>query len=132
MKLPALVVSTSLLVAGVIHLLPVMGVLGAGQLATLYGLDFSDPSLAILMRHRAVLFGLLGLFLVAAAFRQALQLPGLIAGLASVIAFLLIAWSTGGYNPAVSRIVTADLVALAALGAGLVGWYVRRIGQPRP
>ena len=115
MKLPALVVSGSLLVAGVIHLLPLLGVLGASQLAMLYGLDFSDPSLAILMRHRAVLFGLLGAFLIVAAFRPVLQPMGFFAGLASVLAFLLIAASTGNYNDAVAGIVTGDIVALLAL-----------------
>ena len=119
MKLPALVVSGSLLVAGVIHLLPLLGVLGASQLAMLYGLDFSDPNLAILMRHRAVLFGLLGAFLVVAAFRPALQPMGFFAGLASVLAFLLIAASTGNYNDAVAGIVTGDIVALLALAVGL-------------
>ena len=130
MKLPALVVSASLLVAGVIHLLPVMGVLGADQLASLYGLDFSDPSLAILMRHRAVLFGLLGAFLVVAAFRPALQPMAFFAGLVSVFAFLLIAWSTGNYNAAIAGIVAGDVVALVALGVGLTTQASARIRDP--
>lgn len=132
MKPSAVVIAASLLIAGVIHLLPVTGALGAGSLASLYGLDFSEPNLAILMRHRAVLFGLLGVFLVVAAFRPAIQLAALLAGLASVISFLLIAWSTGDYNPAISRIVSADLLALAALGMGLVAWFHRRQGQTPP
>ena len=132
MKPSTTVIAASLLVAGVIHLLPVTGALGAGALASLYGLDFSEPNLAILMRHRAVLFGLLGVLLVVAAFRPAIQLAALLAGLASVISFLLIAWSTGDYNPAISRIVAADLLALAALGMGLVAWFHRRQGQTPP
>jgi len=130
MKPSSLVITGSLLITGAIHLLPVSGALGPGPLASLYGLDFSEPNLAILMRHRAVLFGLLGIFLVLAAFRPALQLAALLTGLASVVSFLLIAWSTGDYNPAVSRIVSADLVALALLGMGLIAWFQRRRGQP--
>ena len=53
-------VSATLVLVGLIHLLPLSGVLSADQLASLYGLSFSEPNLAILMRHRAVLFGLLG------------------------------------------------------------------------
>ena len=59
-----------LLVAGVIHLLPLPGALGAGALARLYGLEpaaLADPNLALLLRHRAVLFGVVGALLVAAA-----------------------------------------------------------------
>lgn len=130
MKLPALVVSASLLIAGVIHLLPVMGVLGADRLATLYGLDFSDPSLAILMRHRAVLFGLLGAFLVVAAFRPTLQPLAFLGGLVSVSAFLLIAWSTGNYNAAIAGIVAFDVLALLALGVGLTAQALHRLRNP--
>ena len=56
-------ISAMLLVVAAIHLLPVTGVLGGDKLTALYGLRFNDPNLFILMRHRAVLFGLLGLFM---------------------------------------------------------------------
>jgi hypothetical protein len=111
-------VSASLILAGIIHLLPLPGLLGAERLAALYGLDFSEPSLSILMRHRAVLFGLLGAFLVFAAFRPALQPLAFIAAFVSVLSFLLLAWSSGGYNPQLGRVVMADIVALAALVIG--------------
>ena len=65
------IVAVSLLIAGIIHLLPLTGVLCAAQLERLYGLPFGQPDLLILMRHRALLFGLLGGLLVAAAFRPA-------------------------------------------------------------
>jgi len=70
--LPGLV-SLSLLLVALIHLMPLLGVLGPTRLALLYGLDFNDPNLAILMRHRAVLFGLLGTYFACAAFRRPLQ-----------------------------------------------------------
>ena len=56
-----------LLVVGIIHLMPLLGVLGGDRLNSLYGLSLDEPNLQILMRHRAVLFGLLGALLVAAA-----------------------------------------------------------------
>ena len=111
-------VSASLILVGIIHLLPLSGLLGAERLAALYGLDFSEPNLSILMRHRAVLFGLLGAFLVFAAFRPALQPLAFIAAFVSVLSFLLLAWSSGGYNPQLGRVVMADIVALAALVIG--------------
>ncbi|MGH1350723.1 MAG: hypothetical protein ACRBBN_07940, partial [Methyloligellaceae bacterium] len=69
-----------LFIVGVIHLLPVTGVLGAGRLSALYGIEVVDPNLLILMQHRAVLFGLLGLFLVGAAFFSGWRWPGYAAG----------------------------------------------------
>lgn len=119
-------VTAMLLLASIIHLLPVSGVIGGERLAALYGVAITDPNIQILMRHRAVLFGLLGLFLAYAAFKPDLQPGAIVAGLVSVISFLLIAWSVGGYNEAIRKVVVADLVALVALGiaAGLL-WFTR-------
>ena len=116
--------SAMLIIAGIIHLLPLSGVAGDEQLQKLYGLSFAEPDLAILMRHRAVLFGLLGAFLVYAAFRPALQPVALIAGFVSVVSFLWLAWSTSGYNAEISRVVAADLVALACLVVAAGVWLV--------
>lgn len=109
------VVASLLVLVGVIHLLPVTGVLGAERLSALYGISFHDQNIAILMRHRALLFGLLGLLLIYAAFQPALQPLAFIAGFVSVVSFIAIAWSVGGYNEAVRRVVIADLVAVVCL-----------------
>ncbi|HEV2610271.1 MAG TPA: phosphopantetheine adenylyltransferase [Noviherbaspirillum sp.] len=109
------IVKALLVIVGVIHLLPLAGVVGPEKLAALYGIQVADPNLAILMRHRAVLFGLLGLFICYAAFIPRLQLLSLIGGLVSVISFLWLAWTIGGYNQLVGRVVVADILALVCL-----------------
>lgn len=120
------VVSAMLVVVAIIHLLPLSGVLGSERLAALYGLSVDEPNLAILMRHRAVLFGLLGSFFLFAAFRPQFQILAFIAGFVSVISFLWLAWSVGGYNAQVARVFMADIVALAYLIIGLAAYvYVR-------
>lgn len=121
-------VSAMLLVAGLIHLLALSGVLGAERLTALYGLPFDDPNVLLLMRHRAVLFGLLGLFLVVAAFRPRWQRAAILGGLVSVVAFLALA-AGGGYNAQLGRVVTADWVALACLVVGSVA-HLRSLGAP--
>jgi len=125
--LPAL-----LIVPGLIHLLPLSGVLGADALTRLYGLDFSEPNLEILMRHRAVLFGLLGALLVAAGFRPALRTVALWAGFASVLSFLGLAWAVGDYGPAVARVVAADWVALGCLGVAAALHWGHPAADSRP
>ena len=122
-------ISAMLVIAGIIHLLPLSGVISAERLAALYGGSFADPNLAIVMRHRAVLFGLLGLYLVAAAFVPAMQPVAFVAGLASVISFLWLAWTTGGYNAQIARIVVADLVALGCLLAAIVAYALTARGS---
>lgn len=116
-----------LALAGIIHLLPITGVLGGGRLTRLYGVAIDDPNLRILLQHRAVLFGLLGALLIAAALRPELRVVALMGGLVSTVSFLVIAWGVGGYNPQVGRVVTADIVAVALLlvAAGS-HWYDSR------
>lgn len=115
-------VSAMLLVVGIIHLLPVSGFLGNERLTTLYGLPFHEPNIAILMRHRAMLFGLLGAYLVYAAFRPAAQPIALLAGFVSVLSFLWLCWSSGDYSAQLARVVVADIVALVCLVIASGAW----------
>jgi hypothetical protein len=125
-------VAAALIVAGIIHLLPLAGVLGSERLAALYGMRFDDPSLQILMRHRAVLFGLLGAFLVCAAWMPAYRTAAFIAGLVSVVSFLYLTLAVDGYNESIGRVFVADVVALACLLAGGAAHVLmlRRAGGP--
>ena len=122
-------VSAMLVVVGIIHLLPLSGVLGAERLAALYGMPFAEPNLVLLMRHRAVLFGLLGLFLLFAAFKPAFQPAGFIAGFVSVLSFIWLAWPVSIHNAQVGRVFIVDLVALGCLIFGVAAYaYARRAG----
>ncbi|GAA0378389.1 phosphopantetheine adenylyltransferase [Bacillus horti] len=109
------IISGLFIIVGIIHMLPVIGVLGADRLTALYGIPVQETNLVILMRHRAVLFGLLGLFLVYAAFKPALQPLALIGGFISVASFILIAYSAGGFNSEIKTVVLVDIVALVCL-----------------
>jgi predicted phage tail protein len=97
------------------------------RLQSLYGVTIDDPNLEILMRHRAVLFGILGAFLIYAAFRPGLQLAALIAGAVSVISFLVIAGMVGSYNTGIARVVTADIVAIVCLLIGAFAYWKDRV-----
>lgn len=121
-----LVLSASLLLTAAIHLLPLAGAFGAAKLLTLYGTVIEDPNIELLMRHRAVLFGLLGTYLLFAAFTPAHQAIGLTAGFISVFSFLLLAMSVGSTNEAIARVIQIDLVAAAALATGGFCWFLRR------
>jgi len=109
------VAAAAVLLAGVIHLLPLLGVIGAERLRTLYGVDLSDGNLLVLMRHRAVLFGLLGSLLVLAAFRPGLMPLAIAGGGVSAASFLVFALLEGGLNDAMHRVLAADIAALVCL-----------------
>jgi len=109
------------LIAAAINLAPVLGAFSPERMTALYGVDLSDPNLQILMRHRAVLFGLVGALLVVTAFHPPLRTVGYATGFASMVSFVLIAWLVGGYSANIQRVILADVVGIAALtGAGIV------------
>jgi len=116
-----LLIPIALALVALLHALPLAGVLGAARLSTLYGVDARDPALELLLRHRAVLFGLLAAFLAWAAWQPALRGAGLLAGLVSVASFLLLAVPAGTLSPALVTVVKLDVAALILLlAAGIV------------
>jgi len=114
----ALLTSGVLLLAGVVHLAPLLGILGSARLEQLYGLRIEDPGLLLLMRHRALLFGLLGAFLLAAAFRPAWQGLALLAAWGSVLGFVVLA--PPDLLPALHRVWWIDVALLPFLA--LASW----------
>ncbi|MGH8541772.1 MAG: phosphopantetheine adenylyltransferase [Stenotrophobium sp.] len=101
--------------AGLIHLLPVTGVLGGEHLRALYGLQTNEPSLSVLLRHRAVLFAVVGLLLIGGAVHTPWRWPALAAGLLSTLSFIVITALEGGGNAAIARVVRVDVIACLGL-----------------
>ncbi|MBL0041921.1 MAG: phosphopantetheine adenylyltransferase [Xanthomonadales bacterium] len=116
-----------LLVAAIIHLAPISGLAGAEALQRLYGVDLTDPSTLMLMRHRAVLFALVGLPLVIGLFLPAWRVPALCGAVISLSAFLGLATTLPALNPALLRAVQID-IGLILLILPALGWCLR-MGQ---
>lgn len=115
-----------LVVVGLVNLAPITGVLSASRLEALYGVELADPNLTVLLRHRAVLFGILGGLLITAAFRVRLRPVAIAAGFASMLSFLVIARSVDGINSQLEQVVAIDLVAsLLLAAAAFIEWRAR-------
>ena len=110
-----IIVSSILFILAVIHLLPVVGVLGSDSLTRLYGISIQDSNTEILLRHRAVLFAIIGIFLFLSIFRNDYQPLAIAIGLISVVSFLMLTWSVDGLNSEISRVAKVDWVALVLL-----------------
>jgi hypothetical protein len=123
--------SAALLIAGLIHLLPIPGVMGVPVLFRLYGIEISDPNIAILLQHRALMFAILGVIMLTAIRLEFLQITALSTGLVSTTSFIGVAAWVGHYNHAIQRVVIADIVASIALTVGLVAAvWLRRQASP--
>ena len=119
----------TLFAAGMVNALPVIGVLGVARLESMYGIKVADSNLSILLRHRAVLFGLVGGFMQYAAFKQELASVATLGGLVSMLSYVLIAWQTpGGCNSSIRKVVLVDVCASVALAAaGLMHYCFKSI-----
>ena len=117
------IVPATLVLVALIHALPIMGMLGAAKLSQLYGIPVEEANLELLLRHRAILFGLLAAFLVYAAFRPELHRIALGAGFVSVISFLVLAQPSASLNAALTTVVRADWVALVLLAVGALAHF---------
>ena len=106
-----------LLGVGLLNLYPLVGVIGASWLQRLYGITITPDQhdLLLLLRHRAVLFGILGAFIVFAAFQVALQRLAIIAGLLSMVTYVVLSVLERHGNDALRKVMLADVVASVVL-----------------
>lgn len=103
-----------------LHLYPALGVLSGARLQALYGVPLDDPNLLILMRHRAVLFGVLGGFLLVAAFWPRWQPAAFVAGFISMLSFIVIFLLEGNSNALLRKVFVADILGCGLLACGAV------------
>jgi hypothetical protein len=110
--------------------LPTWGVLSNSNIEQLYGVAIAGNDLQLLMRHRAVMFGIFGVLALAALFRPALRTVALATSFASLAAFLLLAWMIAPHGAEVARVVRIDVFAVIAVGAGLAARLWERRVSP--
>ena len=114
-----------MLVVALIHLLPISGFFGIERLTSLYDVEINGANMEILMRHRAILFGILGGFLAYAAFRPAMQPIAFLAAFISLSSFFYLTLSVSGFSEAIRKIIIADIVASVCL-VGAIVLYVSK------
>lgn len=117
-----IIITVLILIAGLINFIPIVGAASKGSLERLYGIDIGDANTEILMRHRAVMFGLLGGFMIYAALAQTLQVWAIAGGLISMVTFIIFARAADGYTGHIHKIIKADIIGIICLliAAGLL------------
>lgn len=102
------------------HLVPAAAVFSKARVEALYGVGVVSPELELLLRHRALLFGVLAALLLVAALRPELRpLAGALA-LVSMLGYVLLAWQVGTEQAALLRVLRVDLLVSLLLSAALV------------
>lgn len=104
-----------LFVVGLINFLPVAGVFSAANLSQAYAIELVSNDLIILMRHRALLFGIVGGFIFYSLVYPQFQTAAISMAGTSMVGFLLIMSAVGGYNASISKIAVVDIIAIICL-----------------
>lgn len=116
------VVSATLVAVGAINIVPLAGVLSSEALAKAYGIEQPTGDVLVLLRHRAVLFGIIGGLIIVSAFVPNLQVASVAVAYISMVSFILLAGSVG---KELSRVKKIDLVATLLLSVVPVVWLIR-------
>lgn len=106
---------TLLFLVGVINFLPIMGILSLEKLNKTYGLNINDKNLEILLRHRALLFGIIGGYIIYSVFSQQHQVAAMIIAATSMIGYLVLFWSIGNSNAELLKIAQIDIIGIVLL-----------------
>jgi hypothetical protein len=114
------VVTLCLVIVGLINFAPILGVVSGERLARLYTIELADKNMIILMRHRALLFGVIGGVILYAAFVPAYQLVAMVMAAISMIGYVILVLQVGGYNRAIFKVMVVDIVGIVFLVAAAV------------
>ena len=103
----------------IINFLPVVSAILPSKMQDLYGISPDNADMMTLLQHRALLLGIVGLALAAAAHMPALRWPALIGGVLSMGSFVLFALARGQMSGPLGKIAYVDILGLifAAIAA---------------
>ena len=121
----SILASILLLIVGIINFLPVLGVVSADRLAHAYGIDLFGNDLVILLRHRAILFGVLGGFIIYSVFVPAYQPPAMVMAAVAMVGYVVLMHSVGNYNQELYRVMLVDYLGIACLAAAAALRFLR-------
>ncbi|MEX1665216.1 hypothetical protein [Zhongshania arctica] len=121
-------ISILLFIVGLINFVPVIGVMSADRLSNAYSIELVGNDIVVLMRHRALLFGIIGGFILYSVFNPSYQIAAVIMAAISMLGFLYFVCAVGDYNGAIAKVAIIDLVGIAILAIAAVLKFVNENG----
>lgn len=118
-----LIFRLSLGLSALINLLPALLAFRPQNITKSYGVAVDDGNYELLLRHRAVLFGIVGGLMLYSALTKAYYEIATGAGLVSMVSFVVLYFLTNKpINNPLKRVMQIDLIAILILLVG-VGLY---------
>jgi len=107
-------------IAAVINLAPGVGLLSNEWLYSLYGVEGLNGDLSLLLRHRAVLFVIVGGLLLTGVFVERVRLITGLAGLASMCSFIVLYVTVPETGAELKRVMYVDIAGAVPLAVALI------------
>lgn len=108
-----------LFIAGIINFVPSILSIIPDKIESSYGVRLDDSNLELLLRHRAVLFGIVGGIMIYSSFTKRYYSLALLIGFISMISFLILFMIVDGeINSELNKVLKADIVGLIFLITG--------------
>ncbi len=120
MKLYSLIATILFAIVGLINFAPLMGIASDAMLTSLYAVEVSSPDMSLLLRHRAALFGIVGGYILFAAFRPTHRPVATVMAFASMVSFLALYLMIGPENNKLIGVFRIDIVAVVLLAAAVL------------
>jgi len=116
-----------LFIAGVINFVPSLLAFLPDKISKSYGIEIPNVNYELLLRHRAVLFGIVGGLMIYSAISKKNYDQSVIIGLVSMVSFALLFFlSKGEINTELNKVLKADLVGIVIL---VIGYLLYKFKQ---
>lgn len=116
----------TLFVAGVINLLPSFLAFLPDRISKSYGIEIPNSNVELLLRHRAILFGIIGGLMIYSALVKKHYELSTMAGLVSMTSFVVLYFLIGkDINSELKKVMMIDVVAIVILCAGFLLYALR-------
>lgn len=108
-----------LFLAGIINILPSILMFLPQKLADSYGINIPDADYELLLRHRAVLFGIIGGIMIYSALSKEIYSKAVIIGLISMVSFIVLYFVVDGeVNSNLRKVMIVDIIGVVILLVG--------------
>lgn len=116
-----LIYRITLFIAGLINLLPALLAFLPDKISKSYGIDIPNPNYELLLRHRAILFGIIGGLMIYSALVKKHYELSTIVGLVSMTSFIILYFLIGkDINSELKKVMMIDVVATVILCFGFI------------
>lgn len=111
----------ALFISGTINILPSLLAFLPDKISKSYGIDIPNSNYELLLRHRAILFGIIGGFMIYSAIVKKYYELSTIAGLVSMASFIILYFLIGkDINKELKKVLLIDVVATVILCIGFI------------